>query len=370
MPDLKPATLRRILMLRQFPILCEAELGELTMFAENVAEVVLPANTVVASAGARLGALHLVVTGEIATTGPQRRTWGPHQVFGGLEVLANCVAHESAMATVPTTTLQLLAPDVTEILDDSFGVMLAALRGLAAALVTGARPRPPCTLPDRARSQTLGFVERLMLLRQQAAFTAAPLESLVALAHVSEEVVLPAAARLTQAGRAEPASYVIVEGACLVVGATGPSRRLGPGDAVGHLEALAGQAHAETTEVVEPLRALKVETSRVFDIIEDHTDFGRAILSVLADCLLATQLLRARLPEAQSVRDPRSGITHSCWPVRCNSGVHGIHEDHVSSRLLAGISAGDAYRGADRQRAGRGAGPGPLVVHPTGDLHG
>jgi hypothetical protein len=31
---------------------------------------------------------------------------------------------------------------------------------------------------------------------------------------------------------------------------------------------------------------LKVEASRVFDIIEDHTDFGRAILAVLADGLL------------------------------------------------------------------------------------
>jgi hypothetical protein len=58
-------------------------------------------------------------------------------------------------------------------------------------------------------------------------------------------------------------------------------------EAIGHLEALAGQAHEETIEVVEPMRVLKVETSRVFDIIEDHTDFGRAILAVLADGLLA-----------------------------------------------------------------------------------
>src|ERR1043166_4191484 len=139
MRDITPSTLRRILTLKQFPILCEAELGELAMFAENVTEVVLPTGTIVASAGSRLDALHLVLAGEIAMTGSQRRTWGPGQVFGALEVLANREASQPARPTAATTTLQLLAPDVADILEDSFGVMLAALRGLAGAYMTGAR---------------------------------------------------------------------------------------------------------------------------------------------------------------------------------------------------------------------------------------
>lgn len=229
-----------------------------------------------------------MLTGEIATTGGPRRTWGPRQVFGGLEVLANREASQTAMTTVATTTLQLLAPDVTEILEESFGMMLAALRGLAAASVAGGRQRPrACTLPDRTRAGSLGFVGRLLLLRQQPAFLSAPLESLVALAHASEEVSLPAGALMTHAGMPESSSYVIVDGASSAVGASGVPRRLGPGDAIGHLEALAGQPHEETIGVVEPLRAVKVEVSRVFDIIEDHTDFGRAILAALADGLLA-----------------------------------------------------------------------------------
>jgi CRP-like cAMP-binding protein len=287
MRDITPAALRRILMLRQFPILCDAELGELAMFGENVTEVVLPANTIVASAGSRLEALHLVLTGEITTTGRQPRTWGPRQVFGGLEVLANREASQAAMTTVATTTLQLLAPDVTEILDDSFGMMLAALRGLAAAYMTGARPRRrACTLPDRSRGDALDFVGRLMLLRQQPAFSTAPLEALVALAHASEEIVLPAGMLVTRAGTTETSSYVILEGEASAIAPSGVVRRLGPGDAIGHLEALANRPHEETIEVVEPGRALKVEAPRVFDVIEDHTDFGRAILAVLADGLL------------------------------------------------------------------------------------
>jgi CRP-like cAMP-binding protein len=258
------------------------------MFAENVTEVLLPPNTIVASAGARLGALHLVLTGEIATAGPERRTWGPSRVFGGLEVLANREARQTARTTIATTTLQLLAPDVTEILDDSSGVMRAALRGLATAhLAVAPRRHPPCSLPDRSPAGSLGFVERLLLLRQQPAFAAAPLESLAALAHTSEEVVLPAGALVARAGAIETSSYVILEGASAAARASGAARRLGPGDALGHLEALAGQPHRETVEVVEPMRALKVEASRVFDILEDHTDFGRAMLAVLAEGLLA-----------------------------------------------------------------------------------
>lgn len=287
MHDLAPSALRRLLMLRRFPILCEAELGELAMFAENITEVALPANSLVATAGARLAALHFVVTGEIATMGDERRTWGPCQVFGGLEVLANREASETAMTTMETTTLQLMASDVMEILDDSLGVMLAALRGLAAANVTRARTRRrACTLPDGARARSLGLVERLMILRQQPAFSVAPLEALVVLAHTSEDVVMPVGTLVTRAGATETSSFVILQGASAAVDTSGVAHQLGPGDAIGQLEALAGQPHDETIEVVEPMRALKVDAARVFDIIEDHSDFGRAVLAVLAEELL------------------------------------------------------------------------------------
>jgi CRP-like cAMP-binding protein len=285
MRDITPSALRRILTLKQFPILREAELGELAMFAENVTEVVLPPNTLVAREGSRLDALHLVLAGEIATAGGTPRIWGPGQVFGGLEVLADREAPHTAFTTVATTTLQLLAPDVLEILEDSFGVMLAALRGLAGAYAasTSLRGRA-CTLPDPVRS--LGLIERLMLLRQQPAFSGAPLESLVALAHASEEIHLPRGAIVSRAGEPTTSSYVIVEGESSVTGPAGASARLGPGQSIGHLEALASQPHEATIRVVVPMRALKVEASHVFDIIEDHTDFGRAILATLADRLL------------------------------------------------------------------------------------
>ncbi len=283
MADVNPFALRRILALRQFPILCDADLGELALFAENVTEAVLPAGTVVASAGSRLPALHLILEGEIATSGVQGRTWRSRQVFGALEVLAYRAASRPAVATAETTTLQLLAPDVTDVLEDSFGVMRAALRGLAARAVARRTKAPGTVVP---MVQSLGLVERLLLLRQQLAFSSAPLESLIALAHASEEVALPAGAIVARVGGLGTSSYVIIEGSSRATHESGTARVLGPGDAIGHLEILGNLPHDETVEVVAPVRALQIEASHLFDVIEDHTDFGRAILAVLAGSLL------------------------------------------------------------------------------------
>lgn len=283
MADVNPLALRRILALRQFPILRDAELGELALFAENVAEVTLSAGTVVATAGSRLDALHLVLDGEIAAVGAQNRAWRPRQVFGALEVLADRGISAHTVTTTETTTLQLLAPDVTEILEDSFGVMRAALRGLA-ALARTRLTRDRQVTPPAVRS--LGLVERLLVLRQQAAFSGAPLESLAALAHASEEVALPAGTLMTQVGETGTSSYVIIDGASHASHVSGAARALGPGDEIGSLEILGRLPYDETIEVVEPLRALKIEAPRLFDVIEDHTDFGRAILAALAGQLL------------------------------------------------------------------------------------
>lgn len=291
MADVHPFALRRILALRQFPILCDAELGELALFAENVAEVILSAGTVVATAGSRLTALHLVLDGEITAVGAQDRAWRSRQVFGALEVLADRGISAPAVTTVETTTLQLLAPDVTEILEDSFSVMRAALRGLAAqARTRPARGRP--VAPPAVRS--LGLVERLLVLRQQTAFSGAPLEPLVALAHTSEEVALSAGTVMTQAGEAGASSYVILEGASHASHVSGAARVLGPGDEIGHLESLGRLPYDETIEVIEPLRALKIEAPDLFDVMEDHTDFGRAILAALAGQLLDAPASPAR----------------------------------------------------------------------------
>jgi len=283
MADGNPFALRRMLALRQFPVLCNADLGELALLAENVAEVTLPAGAVVARAGEPLAGLHLVLDGEIATTGSSARTWGPRETFGALEVLAYRPAAAPAVATTETTTLQLLAPDVTDVLEDSFGVMLATLRGLAARAGLRA-PEIRTAIPPGVH--TLGLAERLIVLRGLPAFSRAPLEALAALAHAAEEAVLPAGTPLARGGSHGASSIVIVDGEARMADRAGGVRTLGRGDVIGHLEMLGDLPHEDTVEAIAPVRALALAAPSLFDVIEDHTDLGRAILAVLAGILL------------------------------------------------------------------------------------
>src|SRR5215470_13926503 len=92
MDELHPFVLKRILALRQFRVLAAAELRELATLAENVSEV----------------------------------------RFARGEVFARREPAMTAIATRPTHTLQLLASDVTDLLEENYSVLRATLQDLAA----------------------------------------------------------------------------------------------------------------------------------------------------------------------------------------------------------------------------------------------
>ena len=102
-----PFVLRRVLWLRQFPWLHEAELREVTMLAENLTEVRFAPGAVVAPAHVRPPALHFVIEGELANA---TRTWGPRNVVGAVEILAHpeCEDHVLRHADFVGSTTALL----------------------------------------------------------------------------------------------------------------------------------------------------------------------------------------------------------------------------------------------------------------------
>ncbi len=283
MPELHPFVLRRILALRRFAALADADLAALALVAENVTEVTLPPGSLIASPDTALTAIYFVLEGQIASPSPHGARWGEGDVFGALEVLARRPPMVRALTTTSTTALRLLARDVTEILDDSFGLMLATLRGVTARV-----PRTPGVAGPVAPAPPgpLGLVDRLIALRGQRLFENAPLEALLALARGTEEVVLPAGAVVARAGEPSARCHVIVEGALRATPRDGAPRMLGPGDAFGHLEALGELDRHETIEVVAAARMLETSGPGLLDIIEDHGELGRAILAVLAADLL------------------------------------------------------------------------------------
>ena len=272
MAELDPFVLRRVLWLRQLSWLAAAELADLAVLADNLIEQRFARGALVLPGGLPPSALHVVIEGELAF-GPH--TWGPRRVVGALEVLARSPMRAPVVATRETRTLQLAGGDVREILEENFGILRAALRGMATALPEVRPARPP-----RELGNPLGFVDRLILLRDQPAFAGAHLDALASLAHASHEVDIPSGVPIVRAGEPAVSSFVIVEGTAL-----GPEGALGPGSTIGALATLAEMPHPATIHATSRVRALESGASALFDVIEDHTDLGMAMLASFASTL-------------------------------------------------------------------------------------
>lgn len=276
MVEIDPFVLRRVLWLRQLRWLACAEVADLVLVAGNLMEARHPAGAIVLAPAIHPGTLHLVVDGELAAG---TRTWGPRTVVAALEVFARRPLSAAVIATCETRTLQLPAGDAREILEENFGILRAALRGLADGLPVVPAARIPVPLSD-----PLGFVERLMILRHQLMFAGARLDALAGLAHGSHEVRFLPGMALAISGEPALASLVILDGV-----ANGPRGELGPGHAIGTLETLAELPYPETIDARTPLRALETGAPAIFDVLEDHPDLGVAMLAGFAGALAAAR---------------------------------------------------------------------------------
>ncbi|HZO16303.1 MAG TPA: hypothetical protein VFB62_23680 [Polyangiaceae bacterium] len=74
-------------------------------------------------------------------------------------MFANRDVVHSAIAVTPVHTLQMLASDLAEVLEDNYGVLLAPLRQLAERVLAIA-PAQPRSIALRT-GDTLGLVDRL-----------------------------------------------------------------------------------------------------------------------------------------------------------------------------------------------------------------
>lgn len=281
MRDANPILMRRMLALRQFPMFAHADLGELVVVAENVVERQFAATELVDGES-----LYFVIDGTLATGDRLTRA---REVLGVLDVLAHRPTPPT-VALVPTRTFELDGADYIDVLEDNFGLMLAAIRELAGCVtVSGRRSELPYV--DATR---LGLVERMIVLRQQFPFETARLETLSILAHAATEK------RFTPGALIRPAESPVDALVVIAGTARAGDRLLGPGDALGFVEALAGARHNLPVEAVTNVRVLETRASTVLDVLEDHTDLALAIGQALARNACVTPGARADLARAHA----------------------------------------------------------------------
>lgn len=295
MSEPAPHVLRRILGLRRVPELAAATLGELAALAENAEDVWFAAGSRVHERGARANAIHVVLSGGLAT-GDQRSE--PFQLWGLVDVLAKAARPAPVVAVAETRAIRLAGRDFVEVLEDNFGLLVLVLRDLAAQLAARAASAPRHALPFGTFSHPLGMVERLIVLRTLAPFATARLQALASLAQLSEEVQWPTGGVIARAGTAVDSLLVVLDGAAVARDGDGQTSAVHAGHAIAGLEALAGTWHPATVEATTPVRALRTGTSALLDVLEDHVDLGLAILTRIAAALVETPA--PRWPRAAS----------------------------------------------------------------------
>lgn len=291
MPEPTVPPLGRLFALRQFAAFAQVDLGQLAVIADNVREAHFAPNATIAVGDARLPGMHLVLDGRIESHAGH---WGPRDVFGLLEILANRPLSAPAISTGETRTLELAATDTYEILEDNFGVLQAVIRGLIDRLIVlGLGAIPEIRVPSSSR---LSLVERLIVLRQLAPFVGGRLHALAAVAQGCEEIVLPAGTSLARAGRHAEAFAVVLDGAPkLVRPGQGAAQILRAGDGVGLFETIGGLRYPADVEALAPTRILRCSSATLIDVLEDHTDLGLAIVRNVAGTLLDAQRLEREL---------------------------------------------------------------------------
>lgn len=286
MRDVTTPSLRTLFALRQFAAFAGVELAELAVVADNVRETRFVAGTEIAAAEKRLSALHLVIEGRIeARSGDRVSQWGPRDVFGLLEVLADRPVTSRAISLIDTSTLELRASDAHELLEDNLGVLHAVLHALVTRLLATGGRLEAVAIPGVVEEQTL--VERLILLRQLAPFAGGGLHALAAIAQGCEQILLPVGTVLAQAGQRADSFSIILDGSVQISRGTGVQPQLlHRGEASGLLEAIGGVVHASDLVAVAPTRVLRSPAAALIDVLEDHSDLGLTLIHNIATRLL------------------------------------------------------------------------------------
>jgi hypothetical protein len=270
--DDDPSRLRRLLALRRFPLFAKVELGELALLADNaIATRLLPGTPLAERAG-----LHLILDGTITTH--DGAVWQAHEPFGLLHVLANRTP-PPAFAKDHVQTLWIAARDVSELLEDSFGLLHAVLRELAVHLLE--RSAFTTIAVPALSSQPLSLVERLIVLRQHPAFAKAPLHALAAVAQTLDEATLSPGTRIAELGDAFDETMFVISGTLLAA-----DREHGPGSTLGWIEGLAGVRRATSLVAATQARVLRCPAPALLDVLEDHPDLALAMATRFAKTLV------------------------------------------------------------------------------------
>jgi CRP-like cAMP-binding protein len=293
---------QRVLALRTFPLFEELAPAELAALAQNVRPRFFTAGSDVLRRSVPVRSLHFVLRGsvQIARHDKPNQVVGAHGVVGGLAVLAQDADGQHAVAVEDTVTLQLDGDDLEELFEENFSILGAVLKVLAREQIRARQQLVPNAgfsrsgpTPPTLEVSELELVHKLIALRRTSDFAGARIQALADLAHEATPVAFQPGQQMWRVGDVANHLLVLVSG---VIHGSAADRRIefdvGPGSMIG-LDSVAGEPRWYTALARDVVTALRIDSERLFDVIEDHLDVGTELLRTFAR---TTRELQSQLP--------------------------------------------------------------------------
>ena len=289
-------TLERVSAITRIPALADLHPDDLASLAGRAEERRIgPGETYSSEDGDR--AVCLLLSGGLEV-GAERRTVAAPALVGAVEALAGVglptrAGDEGAhVATLDRHALGWVMADVYE-------VWVAMLRHTASRWLAAERlvAEPPRIHPPPRLDAPSSLVTRILLLSGADLLGSLRPCTVGRLASEIEELRLPAAAVLWEAGSTSDDIFVVVEGAFVRSSGSGSASGsetlpADPGAVLGLREALAKALRASRVATTADARVLRLSCETLIDELEDDPDAAEALLALLARRVLDAEATR------------------------------------------------------------------------------
>lgn len=282
-----------MLAIKAMPVFADVHSDDLAALAECArVHTFRRGETLYSGTEAPVSSIHLVLDGQVTEYRGGRPfvTHGPHRVLGGEDALALTSADVVAVADEDTRTVAIERDQLRDLLEDNFGVLSAALQGVAAATLRLRRrivpsagwPEPPPVV-ERSAPLADDLGARVAFLWEETWLHRARIRTLGQLARAADVVELREGGQLWAAGGEADDALIVVDGCVRCETPDGRQRfDCGRGAILGLEEALAMEEHWCGAIVRAPGSALQVTRAALIDVLEDDPDSALALLAACA----------------------------------------------------------------------------------------
>lgn len=281
----------RLLVIKSLPLFADVPAEELAAIAEHLQHRTFAAGEpIYGGDAAAIDAIHLVLEGQITEhrSGRPFRTYGAQRVVGGVDALARSGPEVRAVADEDTRTLAIDRSALRDILEDNFGLLSAALQGVAAATLRLRAVLPAAGFDGASDGRDVrpAFVDslpaRMRALRADTWLGRAGIRALGQLAREADVTVARAGARLWSVGDTAEHAVVVLRGAVACTTLERPPFQVGAGTILGLEDALALEPRWHAAIASREATLLTITRTTLVDALEDDADTAVEVLAAMA----------------------------------------------------------------------------------------